>query len=371
MVRLGDHAVAAFSDSADYVVNSDGSQLAVSGVDSGRISVVRMLDLSVVSQFPVVHAPLARRPEASLLSWPRAHTIIGCSQQYAAHRDFPTSLLVIDPVAHRVRSVPLHATVVATAVAQQRTLLLVAPLHRVGPARLVVVSSRGRVRSVGLPNVAAGFGPGPDWDNEDVEPGLMATTHRADVVDADGVVTEVELATLDISESRIAGVPLLAAEGKPMDPGSGGVMWNDDANFAAAGSHRLLYQSGGYRPIRGKNQLVGRPIAVVNTHTWRVVRLYRHAFDAWHTGGLTYVATGRGSDQLNKTELVAMDPSGGIVFRRQGHGLRWDHSAGVLVERGLNGSHAEQLDPRSGRVIARIDNQPYPLDLFRLSADSD
>ncbi|HEX3707770.1 MAG TPA: hypothetical protein VHV76_14180 [Mycobacteriales bacterium] len=364
-LKLGDFAAADFSDGTNDVLSPDGKLIALPGVNSGRLSVVRMPELRMIDRFPIVRGNRFTRPEPTLLSWPRQHTIVAFAQRYMAHRAYPGTLLVIDTQNHAVRALPLHSSVITTAAEGQRTLLLTAPVRRVGPTQLDVVGPSGRMRSLPLPDVAAGFGPGPDWDNEDVEPALLATHRFAYVASADDVVTVVNLRTLAVTEHRIVGDPASKPLGKPLSPGSGGVMWNSGRSLVAAGRHRMLYVTNDVRPAHAGNQFMQRPVVLLDTRTWKVRQLFPHVFDEWHEHGLIYLAKGRGFDAIRGTELDVIDASGRLMFRRQGHGLRWDHSAGVLVERGLNGANAVQLDPRTGRVIAHLRQVQFPFDLLR------
>jgi hypothetical protein len=367
-IKFGDEALAGFDEDANYVKGPDGQLLAVPGSNRGRLTIIRLPTLRKVARFQIVHGRRFEMPEASVLSWPRANTIIATAQRYEAHQAFPASLLVINPIRHTVRSVPLDATVVATAVSRGRALILTAPVGHVGRARLNVVSTTGRVRSVALPSVLAGFGRGPDSPNEDLNPALLSTDRTAYVVSTNDHAVIINLRNLSLTHHKITGDPAPAPSGKPMSPGSGGLMWNSDRELVTAGRHRLLYISNDERPKHGGNQHYSRPGAVLDSRTWAVVRLFPHTLDAWHAHGLTYLWQDRPPYDQSRTALEAISASGHIKFTRHGSQLAWDHSAGVLVERRLDGRHGLQLNPRTGQVLASIGRVHYPFQLLRWRA---
>jgi len=95
---------------------------------------------------------------------------------------------------------------VRAAATRDRLVLLASPLERIGPVRLQVVDDQGRLRSVELHRVKAGYQNPPDWDRPGAygisrDAGLAVDPDggRAFVIAADAPVAEVDLASLRVT----------------------------------------------------------------------------------------------------------------------------------------------------------------------------
>lgn len=116
----------------------------------------------------------------------------------------PNQLLVVDPVARRVRSrTPLGGWVGRWAATRSRLVLLVHTPERIAPARLVVADSGGVLRSVPLDRIVAGsrLEDAATYRSRAVMPGLAVDPggERAYVVGAAGTVAEVALGNLTLA----------------------------------------------------------------------------------------------------------------------------------------------------------------------------
>lgn len=179
--------------------------------------------------------------------------------------------------------------------------LLSIPTDRIGPARLLVVDDRGRVRAAGLDRVQAGYRSPPDWDRPDAhgvfrEAALAVdgVGGRAFVVAAGAEVAEVDLATLEVAYHRLRQpVSLLARLAHWLVPPA--------AAKLSAGTWRAACWLGAGRLAvwGGESRLLGevpaelrpeeRPsgLTLVDTRTWTVRPLDPAATRAgWRDGRL-------------------------------------------------------------------------------------
>jgi hypothetical protein len=121
------------------------------------------------------------------------------------------TLVMADPVAGRVLSRrQLAPAGIVAARAGDRLVLLRSPIDQIGPAQLSVVDGRGRIKTVQLPGIRAGFQNPPDWDR----PGAYGITRdaglavhpagrRAFVVTAGPTIAEVDLASLRVTYRQL------------------------------------------------------------------------------------------------------------------------------------------------------------------------
>jgi hypothetical protein len=123
-----------------------------------------------------------------------------------------------DPVAGRVVSRRrLDPAGIDTVRAGDRLVLLHTPIDQIAPVRLSVVDDRGRLRTVELAGVRAGFQNPPDWDRPGAygigrDAGLAVDREggRAFVVAAGPTVAEVDLDSLQVTYRQLRQpVPLL------------------------------------------------------------------------------------------------------------------------------------------------------------------
>lgn len=362
-VDLKDPATSGFRDEASYVFSPGGREMAVPGENSGRLRIIDLPSMRIVDQFAITHGRW--RPEATMLAWPTPNTIIATAQRYAAHNVLPAKLLVID-VRHRtVRQTPLSGTFLkSVALDRRRTVLFVAPTRRIGTARLVIVDSRGRMRSIALPGIAAGYENGNV--NVDDEPDVLVRAHVAYVFGVDQRVLRVDLSTGVSEVHYVSGVPAAQPFGEAFMPGSGGIISSASTVATAAGPHRVLLGFGVMRPTAdGRNQVYDRPGALVDTRSWQVVRLFYNGSGAWWHRGLLYVSTNLASkpEHWGPVELTAYDRNGRVVFSRQVRRATWQMSRGHLIEQRSPGGPYE-LDPLTGRPLHHIGTIAYPFDLI-------
>jgi hypothetical protein len=373
VVRFEDWPEVGFTDGANYVLSPDGRSVAVPGLNSGQVTVVRLPALTVAARFPALHGRKYVRPELELVSWPRPHVLIGYSRKYGANRSFPSTIRILDPVRQEViRTIPVDGTVAGqTAYSHGRTIFLASPTRRVGPARLVVLDQQGRSRSVGLTESLAGHGPGPHWPQETADPGLAVRGSAVYVVGQDDRVAQVHLGSGQVDYHEIQGLQPVTALGEPGFPGTGGVSWRSYRTVDAIGRHLLLITTFEERPATEgtETQSYGRPSALVDSRTWQVVRSFPEADEVWAAQGLLFAYRGS-AERPQRSTLSVTTPGGRQLFELRGRaGRRWETSAGRLIGRDLDGSRAVLIDLANGEPRQRLGHVPFPFQLFVWNRD--
>jgi hypothetical protein len=210
------------------------------------------------------------------------------------------TLVMVDPVAGRVLSRrPLAPASLRVAAAGDRLVLLRSESERVAPVQLQVVDDRGRVRSVRLDRVTAGFQNPPDWDR----PGAYGITRdaglavdpaggRAFVVAAGATVAEVDLASLRVSYRqlrqpasllrRLAHWLVPPAEAKQVAGSWRSACWLGDGSLAVSGADASMTTVATQRMDTRTNGL-----KLVDTRSWTVRPLDPVAGSAsWQAGRL-------------------------------------------------------------------------------------
>jgi hypothetical protein len=261
----------------------DGDALHV--VDPVRLRRVATVDIGIVAEAP------------QALAWvgPRRLAVV------AGNPGDGATLVMVDPAAGRVLSRrPLApAGITAAAGAGDRMVLLRTSLDRIGPARLLVVDDRGRVRATELEGVSAGFQDPPDWDR----PGAYGVSREAALaVDPDGrrafvvtagiTVAEVDLDSLQVTYRglrqpvsllrRLAHWLVPPAEAKLIAGTWRAACWLGDGRMAVWGSEsRVVGEE--VAELRSEQRPSG--LKLIDTRTWTVRTLHPTATDATWQGG--------------------------------------------------------------------------------------
>ena len=154
-----------------------------------------------------------------------------------------SSVLVVDPVKRKLRSrTPLRGTVTEVRAANGVLATLLAPLDGIGRARLVVVDTSARVRTVALPGISAGMQVvDPQHSRFRTESPALALSRsgdRAVVVPAVGSVVEVDLARLDTVAHAVTTptpTPTLARASKELEGSVRHAVWTWSGTVAVSG----------------------------------------------------------------------------------------------------------------------------------------
>jgi hypothetical protein len=360
-----------------YAWSPDRSRLVLGDLDDDALHVVdpaRLRRLATIRFGMVAEAP-------QQLAWlgPRRLAVVAGSPSDGA------TLVMADPVAGRVLSrQPLAPAGIVAARAGDRLVLLHSEVDRIGPARLSVVDDRGRIETVQLSGVRAGFQNPPDWGR----PGAYGTTRdvglavdpageRAFVVAAGTTVAEVDLASLRVTYRqlrppasllrRLAHWLVPSAEAKQVAGTWRSACWLGGGTLAVWGGDSAVT---GDTPETQRMGQHPSGLKLVDTRTWTIRPLDPAAPNAsWQAGRL--LAYGRMWDGEAEHER-------GVGVTVHGPGGRRQHLLGTRAvdEAHLNGdllyasvdNGGDQpgrvvVSLRSGRVVASSDELlPYLLD---------
>ena len=190
-VKLGHNGGAwSFSPDESLVALAGAAPLEIRIVDIGQMRLDKVLPL------PRDFARPPEEPAVTSLAWPTERRILALVEWGAWNH----ALVVIDPFERRIVSrEAIEGTLVALARTQEGLALLLAPIGRIGPARLLLVDSAGDQRSIALADVPAGLETiDPQRSVQRLALPALAVDPagaRALVVPAAGPVAEVDLAS--------------------------------------------------------------------------------------------------------------------------------------------------------------------------------
>jgi hypothetical protein len=237
---------------------------------------------------------VAEAPQSFAWLGPRRLAVV------AGSSDDGSTLLLVDPVAGQVLSRRRLAPAgISAAGAGDRLVLLSTAQDQIRPARLLVVDDRGRVRTVALDGVRAGFREPPDWDSPGAygvfEGAALAVDPeggRAFVVVAGTNVVEVDLASLRVTYHRLRQPTSLLrrlahwlvppAEAKLNAGAWRAACWLGDGRLAVWGSEtRMLGQA----PAELRPEERASGLKLIDTRSWTVRPLDPAATQARWQGG--------------------------------------------------------------------------------------
>jgi hypothetical protein len=200
---------------------------------------------------------------------------------------------LVDPVRRRylaTRKIEgrfIDGVRVGTAVA-----LLVAPRDGIGPSQVLVVGADASVRSLGLERIRSGWTASFDgrWPGVAVDP----ERRRVLVADPDGLVAEVDVATLRVEYHSAPRARVQTDDGRRAFRTA---RWLGDGLLAVSGYD--LYES---RDALGRVQTRSEPagLDLVDTRTWQVQRLDERA-DSFRFVNRLLLATGTRWDSAGGT----------------------------------------------------------------------
>jgi hypothetical protein len=245
--------------------------------------------------------------------------------------------------------------------------LLVEPLKRLAPVRLVTASPDLSVRSLPLTRIRSGSrGPlrlGRDYYTLDRAPGLALDRERdrALVVGAGEPVAEVDVRSFTVRYHAVAGLSVPHLPVPPIRPaGTSGPMlirarqavWFGGRLLGIAGYDTLPVQKRSSRWLLQRD--VTRAFQLVDTRSWKVVSTFRGSAGCRRLNDLllcsrqTSVPTSL--KRAGSSVLVAYGLDGKERYRTA-KDLWWGIQAGRLFAGHADGSHMWELDPDTGRTI--------------------
>ena len=263
---------------------------------------------------------------------------------------------IVDPLGRRVLSQRrLAGELLASGRLPDGLVLLVGPPEGIGPARLAVIDAHGGIRSVRLPQIAAGFQQPADWNHSlassrRAQPGLAVDPagRRAFVVAADAPVAEVDLAGLGVGWHRLerrAGVLarladwlLPAAEAKSVHGKARMAVWLGGGLLAVWGLDDPPPAAGGSGVVQWR-----RPagLQVIDTRSWTATTIHPDASGAVSAGGrlLTF---GRlvGPSSSPDSNQAAVQAYGLTVFGPGNHRPRHLFGTRQVIWLQVNGDRA-------------------------------
>lgn len=346
-----------------WAYSPDRSKLAVGGFASG----LRFVDLDRFERL----GDLRERRRGGLVvavAWPRPRRVLAVVQeQWGTGR---LTLAVVDSVARKVlERRPLSGKVgeVTAATSAMGLVLLLAPARGLGPAKLVYVDPRARVRSVVLDRIGAGqesVRQEPRLVQRQWRPGLAldAAARRAFVVAGAAPVAEVDLGTLRVAYHEPSQpISLLGRLRNWLEPAAqakgeteGPVRyagWLGDGRLAVSG-----YDA------RGTKRSQAKGLKLIDTRTWSLRTLdpgsaaFRAAGALLLAYGCCYRTGGKGLG------LTAYAPSGGAVWhlfgRRPIHAVQVRGMRAYVrldaVWTGRRPPWVAVVDLRRGRVLRTV-----------------
>ena len=286
-----------------WSLSPDGSTVALGDDNrscSGGATSLRLVDLGAMRVLGDV--PLVRNGPVAATAWLGPARVVAVARAGDCIGQTKTVVVAVDPQARRVlRSTSLAGDVVEVASGGGRLVLLLAPLGRVGTARVAVVDAEGAVRRVTLAEIRAGTRPGSPTRPfaQVVHPGLAVDPAggRAFVTPAGDLVAEVDLVTLAVRYHQThERRSLLARFHRWLDPpaaakGADGptreAVWLGNGTLAVTGND-LSTSSGGGTLVDAST---AAGLRLVDTRTWRYRELDPAVADVRLAGGVL-VATG-------------------------------------------------------------------------------
>lgn len=310
------------------------------------------------------------------LTWTRTSRWIGRSRLLLVMGELPVSrhsvTLMLDPHARRIlHRQRLAGPVLTSGHVPGGLVLLLAPDQGIGPATLAVVDERGRIRTVTLSGIAAGY-QSVETDELLVDrqafPGLAVDPagRRAYVVAAAAPVAEVDLSTLRVGYHRLARptsllrrlanwlLPPAQAKGATSGPARS-ALWLGDGLLAVAGSDAVATNT-----KQGVRQ-VQRPsgLQLIDTHTWTVHMLDPHTSSIVLADGRLFASGYRYDSNDNHGEpkgygLTIYGPGDRRPVHLMGSNAVWSIQVhGDLAYVHDDGSGYSVVDLRSNRVLRR------------------
>lgn len=284
-------AGAAWSPDGATLVLGDNDQDALHVVDARRMRVLGKVWLEATSP-------------AQWIGWLGPRRLLAVAEQPLGDPGTApgeAGVMLVDPLARRVlKRHNLHGRVSAAAFVGDRAVLLTTPAGGIGTAGLAVVDGAGKVRTVPLRAVSAGFKEPPEWTStsfaEQREAGLAVDPAggRAFVVAAGTPVAEVDLATLRVAYHglsqpvsllrRLAGWFVPAAEAKMVSGPLRQACWLGGGLLAVWGFEVKVGKDADGQPTS-----VDTPsgLKLVDTRRWTVRQVHPGATAVrWHGGRL-------------------------------------------------------------------------------------
>jgi hypothetical protein len=298
------------------------------------------------------------------LAWPTARRILALVEWGA----WDHAVVVVDPVERRAVSYEtIDGTLVAQAPTDDGLALLLAPVGRIGPTRLLLVDRDGKAESIPLPGIDAGL------ETIDADqavgriqfPGLAVdpTGRRALVVPAVCDVAEIDLVSgRVVSRAVHEPVSLLGRLRNWLEPTARAKASAGTERQAAWVEDHLVAVSGqDHRIVNGQDEQETTPagLMLVDVRDWSLRTLDERASQFSFAAGtlLAYGISGNSATQETiGMGLTAYGLDGEERFHLFGdEPIYFVQTAGPFAYVWLDGASPVAVDLRSGTVASRLD----------------
>jgi hypothetical protein len=329
-----------------------------------RIVDVRRLRLEKVVTLPgnLVRPPA--EPAVIGLAWPTTRRILALVEWGAWHH----AVVVVDPGEHRAVS---HETVDGTLVGYASTedglVLLLAPVGRIGPTRLLLIDRDGETESIPLSGIHGGHET-VDADQAVTRVQIPAlalapTGRRALVVPAAGDVAEIDLVSgRVVSRALHEPVSLLGRVRSWLEPtAQAKASAGTERQAAWVGDHLVAVTGQDHRLVNGHDEQETRPagLTLIDVRDWslRVLDERASQFSAAAGTLLAYGISGSSATQDTiGMGLTAYGLDGEEHFHLFGdEPIYFVETANPLAYVWRDGASPAVVDLRSGSVIGRLD----------------
>jgi hypothetical protein len=327
----------------------DGDLLAVGESEGGAVQFIDVDQMRTLGKADIASASYVDR-----LHWARPDLLLaslgGASAMVAA----------LDPTTQKVLSVhDLGGSSLYSQPAGEKLVSLVAPLDRIGPARLVVFDG-SELREASLAEVPAGWEQIEGTDDSDYRgrqsvPALAVDPEgtRALVIPAGGRVAEVDLETMevnyhDLSEpvsfwGRLRDWLEPPAQAKSVDGPDRNAVWLPTGLVAVSGAQ--------YSDDGEKVDITPAGLSLIDPSDWSVHRLSDEPSWVTFRGGALLASVWKPNSEEQK--LLAFDPDGTLRFTlvREAADLS-QTNGGHLYATTYNGTRYEVIDLDTGKTVA-------------------
>jgi hypothetical protein len=356
-VKLGHNGGAwSFSPDESLVALAGAAPLEIRIVDIGGMRLDQVLPL------PRDFARPPEEPAVTSLAWPAERRILALVEWGA----WDHALVVIDPFERRIISrEAIEGTLVALARTHDGLALLLAPIGRIGPARLLLVDSSGDQRSIALADVPAGLETvDPQGSAQRLAIPALAVDPagtRALVVPAAGPVAEVDLVSgrvvyHDVHEpvslvGRLRNWLEPSAEAKTAEGPEREAVWVGEHLVAVFGQDT-------HQTAKGDEQTTPAGLALIDVRRWTKRILDEHASQSSFSAGtlLAYGTTWTDATHERGMGLTGYGLDGRERFHLfENEPIYFLETAGpyAYVWRGRQSPVA--VDLRSGKVSNELD----------------
>jgi len=358
-----------------YAFSSDRATLAVAEcIDSGVASIrfVNARAMRVLGDLRLSNSMDC----ASSLTWLRPNRLLAVLTR---SNSSDAEVVVVDPTKRRVlRHMSLPAAPWTTSSTGQELVLLLGSYDSFAPARVVIVSADGNVRTAVVENVLIGTvvdESSQDYRARTISPGFAVDPEgrRAFLVPASGPIAEIDLQTLSVSLHDLGSPSLVrrflrwltpSAEAKAIEGPVREARWLGDGVLAVSG---FDYSIAG--DSKETEHVVAKPAGVklVDTRSWHTRMLRDGSGDFAVTPGLVIAQGGawdEGSQVTSSPGLLAFGLDGKERWGlHQGEDRRIEPDGPVGYVWVAQGS-MEVVDLSSGHVLATLrrneSRNPWP-----------